>query len=245
MDFKFMRKIFSLVSISIFFATSFLSAQEDSTSNKRYEIAIGFCKPLGTYQYAAQADNVAYAQNGIYASIGAKSNINGFLGIKYSATVLINPANDNIYTGNVLPGSTLSVKNWVNSIFGVGVFAFSNGEVSGFEIGLNVGLMTVNRPKISYNNYDVNGTVNYGDYYKKGFGFGFAINPEIAFCQNLKNDKSLKLFANYVFAPAYVEYKKQKYLGISSVSGLGLWVVNSYTEKLTVSVANIGVGLIF
>jgi hypothetical protein len=240
-----MKKIALFVNFIILVTSGFLHAQQDSSSNKRYEIAIGFCKPLGNYLYTAHGDNVAYAQNGIYASIGAKSNINGFLGIKYSASVLINPANDHIFTGNVLPGSTLSVKNWVNSIFGVGAFAFSNGEVSGFEIGINVGLMTVNRPKISYNNYDVNGTVKDGDYYKKGFGFGFAINPEIAFYQFLKNGNSIKFFANYVFAPAYVEYKKQKYLGISSESGLGLWVVNSYTEKLNVSVANIGVGLVF
>ncbi|MDD3688247.1 MAG: hypothetical protein PHE56_15980 [Bacteroidales bacterium] len=241
-----MRKIFLLVTISIFFATSFLSAQEDSTSNKRYEIAIGFCKPLGTYQYAAQADNVAYAQNGIYASIGAKSNINSFLGFKYSASVIINPAHNNIFEKPVVQGATLSVKNWVNSIFGVGTFFYSKGEISGFEIGLNIGMMTLNRPKISYNVYDVNGTVSSGDYYKKGLGFGFAIYPEVAFFQDLKNGNSLKFFANYVFAPAYIEYKKQSYFILFHPTWEEyIWKVESFSQQLSVSVANIGVGLTF
>ncbi len=240
-----MRKILLLFTFSIFVATSSLSAQQDSTSNKRYEIAIGFCKPLGTYQYAAQADNVAYAQNGIYAAFAAKNKFSDFFGFKYSVSVLINPAHNEIFSGAVVDGSTLSVKNWINSVFGIGTFYIAGNENSRLELGFNIGLMALSRPKISYNEY-VAGSLSGGDYTKSGIGYGFAIFPEIALVQKMENGKELKFFINYYFAPSFVEYKQQHlFLDTALNPPDYIWTLTNYSENLNVSAVNLGVGIIF
>jgi hypothetical protein len=240
-----MKNIVLFVNTIILVTSGFLQAQQDTSSNKRYEIAIGFCKPLGTYQYAPQGNNVAYAQNGIYASVAAKSNINDFFGFKYSASVLINPAHDDIFSGVIVTGSTLSVKNWINSVFGIGTFFRIGSENSRLELGINLGMMALSRPKISYNEY-VNGSLSGGDYSKNGIGYGFAIFPEIALVQKMSNGNELKFFINYYYAPSFVEYKKQNFFLDTTLNPHDfVWRVSNYSENLNVSVVNVGVGIIF
>lgn len=240
-----MKKYVFFTFILTLFSSCYLNAQQDSSSNKNYEIAIGFCKPLGTYQYIVQGDNVAYAQNGIYASVAAKNSFNDFLGFKYSASVLINPAHDDIFSGSIVYGSTLSVKNWINSVFGIGSFFCIGSENTRLELGLNIGLMALSRPKISYNEYD-GGSLSGGDYTKHGIGFGFAIFPEIALIQKMSNGNELKFFINYYYAPSFVEYKQQHlFLDTALNPPDFVWTVNDFSDKLKVSAANVGVGIIF
>lgn len=241
-----MRKFFLLFFLLNFTIITHIFAQQDTTeSRNKYEIAAGFCKPLGDYKYIADGENTAFAQNGIYLLIAAKNQLNSYLGIKFSASVLINPAHNDIFARAQAPESTLSVKNWINSVFGIGTFFYFGGETSGLEIGLNVGLMTLSRPKISYIEYN-QGSMTNGDYMKHGLGFGIAIFPEIALVQKMSGNKELRLFANYYYAPAYVEYKRQTFF--SNDDNLPfeyVWVVTNYTDRFNVSVANIGVGLVF
>lgn len=221
----------------------FSQSETDSVEKTHnYEICAGYCKPTGEFQFVPSLENLGYARPGISLFLNAKSPINKFLGFKYSMSVFINPVDNSIYHTGELPSTSLSIGRWANINLGLGSFYFKENDATRIEIGINIGLLVLNRPKISFLTYD-NGSVVNSDEIKSGLGFGFGIIPEVALIQKMSDKVSLKFFINYLFAPSYVEYKKQHYF--INEDEEYIWSVNSYTDNFKVSALNVGVGVIF
>ncbi len=226
---------------------AYSQTQNDSTKSEySFEIGVGFCKPTGSYLYSPGFDNTAYALSGISLFIAAKNDLKSHVGFKYLASAFINPADNAIYSNNWdSSGNTLSVKSWTNINFGIGPYIYYQTEDTRIEAGLSIGLLTLNRPKITYLVYE-NGSVIGGDKYKKGIGFGFCFIPEVSISQKISDRSSLKIFLNYQIAPSYVEYKKQHYF-IVMEDGFEkyIWNVSSFTDNILVSTMNLGIGITF
>ncbi len=235
--------------VTVFLLLSYLlnaqpyPVQHDSTHVFYAEAGLGISSPLGTFKFNYSGENEGFAVNGINIQLSAKTYKNSFYGFKYSANAMINPVELSFHTTSDISSATPSdVGKWINVFYGMGPLFYYSSESAIFEFSLMGGFISSTRPKIIYRFYDSLGLLLNEYKLTGGYGLGIGFSPEISFTFKIGDKKSLKLFANYVYASTKVNYK---IFGGNYDNYTGLDYLDSRSQKLKIESLNLGLSLVF
>ncbi len=239
-----MKLVLSSILI-LFFINAFAQpypVQHDSTHVFYAEAGIGAAIPYGTFKYIHGGENNGYAFNGVSFILSAKTYKNKFFGLKYGAVGMINPVDDSFHTRlNVSYDITKKMGKWINVLYGFGPVFYASNESVLFEFNILAGFISSTRPKVVYRYFDLSGLLTNEYSLTGGYGLGLGFMPELSMSFKLDEKISLKIFANYVFAKAKVNYK---IFGGTYDNYTGLDFLGSYVQPLLLQSLNGGVSMV-